>query len=205
MYRCGAWRFLCCMIPTFQQRVTAGLIATLVAVLLAPASAGAAPPTATATVDDGSVCRGSARSLADDGTVVGSASGEPGSTSSSSSPFVVDASGRVAWEGSIDEVFGSGTANVHVGGVPVLDDEFTNRVRRQKAGTIDLGDKLLIAVRGPRVWSEFRVEGTKADCTGGIWVEFDGSPVGTIPWIAALAATLLGLAGIATARPRRIR
>lgn len=174
--------------------------AAMSALLAAPAHAKV--PVGKGGVSGSSVCSGSATSTDDAGTTVGTASGAPGSSAVEGAPFVVSTSGKVSYSGSISRVLGKGSYTVRVQGVTVRSETFNNKKTKSRADSINIKSAIPFAIKGPKVWGSFNAAGNKATCTGGIWVKFHGSPVGTVPWIVGVLATILGLAGVATSLPK---
>jgi hypothetical protein len=165
-------------------------IAALLAVSLLPALAApvAAFPLSTCTL--------SIESTDGSGAPLDTAeSGAPDSTASD--PFKVDWDGQVGYTGSTSVVIKDYTYQVSVFGVPTPirggdanDDE-----------TTDGDGSVSVSANAPfRVVGLYYVSGTYkgagGDCAGSGWFQLLGSPVGTVPWIAGVVLTVLGVLGL---------
>lgn len=173
------------------RRVGAAAAAALFAVLLLGTPARAA---------EVSGCQGTAQSFDAKGAPLDQVNG-PGTGGTKADPFTIDPNGRVTYSGSSDAVLQNGRWSVDVG-LPV---DISGKVTNASGQTQWSGDEK-VADRAPfdapglyRV--SFRVTGSNGatPCTGSVWVEVGGSPVGTPLWIGGVAVLLLGAADVAWA------
>lgn len=165
------------------------------ALAAAPLLVGAQP--AGAAVDkagaDVTGCKGTATSKDKDGGTVDTvaAPGPPGS--SKDNAFVVDYDGRVAYDGSSDNVITDHHWEVRVFGAPVKSGGSKNTSRKTtSADTVKVSDYLPFKAPGVYYVSG-DLKGTGGSCEGNIWVKVSGSPVGTLPWIGGIVLAAGGL------------
>ncbi len=164
-------------------------LALLIALLLVVAVAFATPAGA---VNLTGGCEGSAVSLSEDGDEVmafTAPSDEPGTKSN---PVLVDYDGTVAYEGS-GPVMLDNSWSVKVGGVPVKSGGDDNAGGNSTTeGVAEVADYLPFEVTG-LFYVSGEISGDGASCAGNGYVKLIGSPLGTVPWIAALGLILVGL------------
>lgn len=117
--------------------------------------------------------------------------------STQSDPFKVDWDGEVGYDGSTEAVIKNYTYSVSVFGVPTPirggdtnDDENTDG-----SGSVGVAANAPFRVAGLYyVSGEYKGEG--GSCVGSGWFQLQGSPVGTIPWIAGIVLVVLGALGL---------
>ncbi len=122
-------------------------------------------------------------------------SGAPDSTVSD--PFKVDWEGSVGYTGSTTVVIKDYTYQVSVFGVPTPirggdanDDENTDG-----DGSVSVSANSPFRVAG-LYYVSGGYKGAGGECGGSGWFQLQGSPVGTVPWIAGVVLTVLGALGL---------
>jgi hypothetical protein len=114
-----------------------------------------------------------------------------------SAPFKVDWDGKVAYKGSTTNVIQNYTYQVSVFGVPTPLRGSDANTDKNKDGD---GSASVSANSPFRVAGLYHVTGTYkgegGDCAGSGWFQLLGSPIGTVPWIAGVALTVLGALGL---------
>ena len=158
-----------------------------------------AAPAAAVDLDGG--CEGAATSIDADGETLDEVTA-PGEGGTKSDPFLVDADGTVAYEGSTPVVFHDHSWQVDVMGITVKDGGSANADDEQStADTTEVGDYLPFDAPGL-----YKVSGSitaaEGECSGSAWIKLAGSPVGTPPWIAGAVSAVGGIALLAWAWPR---
>lgn len=120
-----------------------------------------------------------------------------GADSTVSDPFRVDWDGKVGYEGSTTVVIKDYTYQVSVFGVPTPlrgsdanDDENTDG-----DGSVSVSANSPFRVAGLYFVSG-TYKGTGGECAGSGWFQLQGSPIGTVPWIAGVVLTVLGALGL---------
>lgn len=129
-----------------------------------------------------------------------------GADSTVSDPFKVDWEGSVKYAGSTTVVIKDYTYQVSVFGVPTPirggdanDDENTDG-----DGSVSVSANSPFRVAGLYFVSG-GYKGAGGECAGSGWFQLQGSPIGTIPWIAGVVLTVLGALGlVAGARGKTI-
>jgi hypothetical protein len=121
-------------------------------------------------------------------------------------PFGLDSQGSVAWSGqtSMAATNHSWSVEFLAAGAGSLDDSDPNsKDERSNSGVKDMSDIFPADITGlVKVDGTFTSDG--GTCKGSGWIKLVGSPTGTIPWIAGLGATGLGLIGLAFATPKAV-
>ncbi len=122
-------------------------------------------------------------------------SGAPDSTASD--PFKVDWEGQVGYTGSTTVVIKDYSYQVSVFGVPTPlrggdanDDENTDG-----DGSVRVSANSPFRVAG-LYYVSGNYKGAGGECAGSGWFQLLGSPIGTVPWIAGVALTVLGALGL---------
>lgn len=130
---------------------------------------------------------------------VGSVPGTDTSEGSQSNPFRVDYHGYIDFVFVTPTVFQDNRWDIRVEGIPVLVGRDDNPLDIDERGVVEVASANPL---GMRIVGLFHVEGDlwgndDADhCHGDGWVQLIGDPVGTMPWIAALALLGLGFFGL---------
>lgn len=141
-------------------------------------------------------CTGSATSFDGDGAAL-SRIEAPGRGGTSDDPFVVDPDGTVTYEGSTPVALHDHSWSIEVMGITVKTGGSSNgEDLTTSTSEVDVDDYLPVPVVGL-----FKVDGSisagEGSCDGGMWVKVTGSPVGTVPWLVGVVATVGGAAAIA--------
>jgi hypothetical protein len=164
-------------------------VALLVGLLTVAAVAFAAPAGA---VNLTGGCEGSAVSLSEDGDELMAFSAPSDEPGTKGNPVLVDYDGTVVYEGS-GPVMLDNSWSVKVGGVPVEtggDDNAGGKSTTE--GVAEVADYLPFEITG-LFYVEGEISGDGGECAGNGYVKLVGSPVGTVPWIAALGLIVVGL------------
>jgi hypothetical protein len=165
-------------------------VAVLIALLTVVAVAFAAPAGA---VNLTGGCEGSAVSLSEDGDEVMAFSAPSDEPGTKGNPVLVDYDGTVLYEGS-GPVMLDNSWSIKVGGVPVKSDGDDNSGGDSTTeGVAEVADYLPFEVTG-LFYVEGEISGEGGECAGNGYVKLIGSPIGTVPWIAALGLIVVGLA-----------
>lgn len=141
-------------------------------------------------------CRLEARSFDADNVVVDEGIA-PGPVGSQDDPFRVDYDGYVDFLFTTPTAFQNNHWDVRVEGIPALSGSDDNPSDVDETGIVEID-----SVSPIRVVGLFHVQGDlfgnddAEHCYGDGWVYLVGDPVGTIPWLAAVALLAIGLIGL---------
>jgi hypothetical protein len=193
------------------------VLAVLCAVVIATAAPAAAAPGARGGMGElagASLtgCRGELVSRDAAGATIDRAVGEPPHrvidpddgepTFTRSHPFEVVSDGDVIWSGSTTTVITDQSHGLMVWGFELTGGSAANTADADTGeGTFDLDGLFPVAVTG-LVKGNGELTGSGGECLAAGWVRFGGSPVGSLLWFAAVAATLLGVGLVVLAQPR---
>ena len=140
-------------------------------------------------------CEGSGASFDEDGEQLDEATAPSDDVGTEDNPFEVDYDGTVEWEGTTPAPFIDHTWHVDLFGVEVKDGGDENEGKKPgSSGTEIVEDYLPFKVTGLYYVSGEITAAEGGSCSGNMYVELVGSPVGTIPWLAGIVFTGLGLA-----------
>ena len=140
-------------------------------------------------------CKGSGASFSEDGDQLDEATAPSTDVGTEDNPFEVDYDGTVEWEGTTPEVFKDHTWHVDLFGVEVKDGGDENEGEKPgSSGTEIVEDYLPFKVTGLYYVSGEITAAEGGSCSGNMYVELVGSPAGTIPWLAGIVFTGVGLA-----------
>ena len=122
-------------------------------------------------------------------------SGTPDSTVED--PFRVDWDGRVSYAGSTGVVIKNYSYHVEVFGVPtpIRGSDANTDETTDGDGSVRVGSTAPFRVAG-LYYVSGGYKGDGGECAGSGWFVLLGSPVGTVPWIAAIVLAVIGLLGI---------
>jgi len=145
-------------------------------------------------------CHGTGSSLRPTGAAVQTITA-PNGSASASRPLLVDPRGSVTYRGATDAAVTNHHWHVSLYGITVRSGGSTNRLGRTTAtGTEKVKDYLPFRVTGLfHVAGTLR--GTGGGCSGSAWVKLTGSPIGTWPWLVAIALCALGAVLLFFGRP----
>jgi hypothetical protein len=147
-------------------------------------------------------CAGVARSYDRHGNLIGYVRYPGAPAASSKLPLLVDAKGNVQWSGTTPAPFLDHHWSVSVFQAPVKSGGSQNNGHSTSSGGLQymkdytggLSTTGLYDVHGA-------IAGTGGSCAGSIWLKLVGSPTGTVPWIAGIAAGGVGLVGMLSSFP----
>ena len=140
-------------------------------------------------------CSGSATSLDGDGNELDEVSG-PGPGGTKSDPFLVDTDGTISYQGSTPAIFHNHKWHVDVLGITVKSGGSKNGSNQSDtSGDVDVDDYVPISAVG-LFKASGGIDADEGSCDGSVWVKVVGSPVGTVGWIAGVAASVIGGAGL---------
>jgi len=172
--------------------VVVALLAALATTLSVAAAAAASNPPG----GDLTGCKGTVQSFDSSGKQIDTITFPSAVGSSSSSPFHVDSGGKVAHDGSSDNLILNNSWHVSVAGITVRSGGAPNKSHTQSdKGTDDVSKYMPFKVTG-LYYAEFKLSGDGGSCSGNMWVKLVGSPVGTPAWIAGIVLAVLGLGGL---------
>ena len=164
-------------------------VALLITLLLVFAVAFATPAGA---VNLTGGCEGSAVSLSEDGDELMAFSAPSDEPGTKGNPVLVDYDGTVSYEGS-GPLMLDNSWSIKVGGVEVDSGGDDNAGGDSTTeGVAEVADYLPFEVTG-LFYVEGEISGDGGECAGNGYVKLVGSPVGTVPWIAALGLLVVGL------------
>jgi hypothetical protein len=159
----------------------------------------AAGSTAGAAELDGG-CRGAGASVADGSRLDVAQAPGPGGNDRDH-PFVVDYDGVVVYGGRSPQVFHNHSWHVDLYGMSVKSGGSENGDdERRTEGQADVSDYLPFDAPG-LYYVSGGISADEGSCSGNVWVKIEGSPVGTIPWIAGVVFTAGGVLLLIFARP----
>ena len=172
--------------------VVVALLAALATTLSVAAAAAASNPPG----GDLTGCKGTVQSFDSSGKQIDTITFPSAVGSSSSSPFHVDSGGKVAHDGSSDNLILNNSWHVSVAGITVRSGGAPNKSHTQSdKGTDDVSKYMPFKVTG-LYYAEFKLSGDGGSCSGNMWVKLVGSPVGTPAWIAGIVLAVLGVVGL---------
>jgi hypothetical protein len=117
----------------------------------------------------------------------------PGDRGSVDDPF------RVAWDGTVDYEFDSGTplrnnrSHVAVFGIPTMRASETEPAESTESGTVTVGEGWPVRFAG-LAYVSGEITGDEGSCSGDGWVKVVGEPIGSIGWLLGALLIVLGLA-----------
>jgi hypothetical protein len=170
----------------------------LIAIVIACLALSAAPAGA---VNLTGGCQGQGTSFDKDHNQIMAATAPSAEPGTSGNPFLVDYDGTVEYAGTgplmLDHHW-----EIKVFGIPVKSGGAPNGSHQTAAiGVADVSDYLPFKITGVYYVSG-EIHGDGGACSGDAYVKLLGSPVGTIPWIVAIALIVVGSLGYALPKAR---
>jgi hypothetical protein len=146
-------------------------------------------------------CTGSGVSVDGDDQQLDEATAPSNDVGTEDRPFEVDYDGTVEWEGDTPVPFNDHSWHIDVMGVEVKSDGDPNGDDETTSdGTEVVEDYLPFKVTG-LYYVTGEITSGDGSCSGNMYVELVGSPTGTIPWLAGIVFTGLGVALVVLSYP----